>query len=292
MWRLAVLGGAGAAACWIESSWERKHFVREIYELSSPKLTEEKTFVFLSDLHDNRFGPGQRRLLSAIDRIKPDAVLIGGDMMVVKEKADVTDTLFLVRKLTGKYPVYYGNGNHESRMDRKRKVYGDKYDLFVRELEKTGVCYLSDTSVMLPGPIRLSGLNLEKRYYKKRAGSDMEVSYIEERLGAAKEDVFQILLAHSPLYGRTYARWGADLTLSGHFHGGTIRIPGLGGLMTPQFHFFLDCCCGCLKTGDKTMIVSRGLGTHSVNIRLNNRPELTVVRLKPEITAEREGGRG
>lgn len=280
MWRLAAVSGIGAAAC-LRSSWERRHFVTEAYELSSPKLEEEKTFVFLSDLHDNCFGPGQKTLLGEIDKIKPDAVFIGGDMMVVKKQADLSAALFLVKKLAGSYPVYYGNGNHENRMDRKRHVYGDKYDLFVRELKEAGVCHLSDASVTLPGPIRLSGLNLEKRHYKKRAGGDLEVSYIEKRLGDPERQMFQILLAHSPLYGETYARWGADLTLSGHFHGGTIRIPGLGGLMTPQFHFFLESCGGCLRTGEKVMIVSRGLGTHSINIRLNNRPELTVIRLLP-----------
>lgn len=284
MWqRLAAISGMGAALCWLESSWERKHFVTENYELWSPKIGEERTYVFLSDLHDNCFGPGQKTLLTEIDRIKPDAVLIGGDMMVAKRGVSLTGTLSLARELAARYPVYYGNGNHENRMDRKRDVYGDRYDVFVRELERAGVCHLSDASVMLPGGICLSGLNLEKRYYRKRAGSDLEVSYIERRLGAAKKEEFQILLAHSPLYAKTYARWGADLTLSGHFHGGTIRIPGLGGVMTPQFHFFLDCCGGCLKVEDKTMIVSRGLGTHSINIRLNNRPELTVVRLKPPV---------
>lgn len=291
MGRLAVASGIAAAACWLESSWERKHFVTETYELSSPKIREETTFVFLSDLHDNCFGPGQKTLLTEIDKINPDAVLIGGDMMVVKRQARLKPTLLLVKKMADSYPVYYGNGNHECRMDRKRYVYGDRYDRFVRELKKMGVCHLSDTSVILPGQICLSGLNLEKRYYKKRAGRDLEVSYIEKRLGVPGKEKFQILLAHSPLYHETYARWGADLTLSGHFHGGTIRIPGLGGLMTPQFHFFLDCCGGRLRIGDKTMIVSRGLGTHSINIRLNNRPELVVIRLRPEMenTAEKAG---
>lgn len=281
MWRLAA--AAGAVACCLRSEWERRHFVTQMYELSSEKVEEEKTFVFLSDLHDNCFGPGQRELLKEIDRLRPDGILIGGDMMVVKKEARLEASLFLVKKLARLYPVYYGNGNHENRMERKREKYGDQYDVLVRELKRAGVCHLSDQSVDLPGNIRVSGLNLEKKHYKKRAGGRLEGSYIERRLGAASKDRYQILLAHSPLFGQAYADWGADLTLSGHFHGGTIRIPGLGGVMTPQFHFFLDCCGGCLKVEDKTMIVSRGLGTHSINIRLNNRPELTVVRLKPPV---------
>ena len=111
----------------------------------------------------------------------------------------------------------------------------------------------------------------------------MEKAYIEERLGRAEDKIYGILLAHSPMFQETYAQWGADLTLCGHFHGGTIRIPGLGGLMTPQFQFFQKFCGGIHKIGDKVMIVSRGLGTHSVNIRLNNKPELVVVHLKAAV---------
>ena len=70
------------------------------------------------------------------------------------------------------------------------------------------------------------------------------------------------------------------MTLAGHFHGGPIRIPGLGGVMTPQYQFFLPWCAGDFERDGKRMIVSRGLGTHSINIRLNNRPQLAVIYLK------------
>lgn len=107
---------------------------------------------------------------------------------------------------------------------------------------------------------------------------------MERKLGrgpsACKKEPFTILLAHSPLYFDSYARWGADLTLAGHFHGGTIRIPGLGGVMTPQYQFFLPWCAGDFERDGKRMIVSRGLGTHSINIRFNNRPQLALIRLK------------
>lgn len=279
MWKLAAAAGTVTLACCLRSSYERKHFVTDVYEVVSKKVTRDKTFVFLSDLHDNCFRRGLGELLDAIDQAKPDAVLIGGDMMVVKERAELGTALFLAGELAKKYPVYYGNGNHESRMDQKRWRYGNQYDIFVDKLREAGCCYLSDASAVLPGEIRISGLNLDKKYYEKRASDKMEVSYIENRLGKADQGRFQILLAHSPLYQKAYARWGADLTLSGHFHGGTIRIPGLGGVMTPQFHFFLDCCGGRLEAEGKTMIVSRGLGTHSINVRLNNKPELVVVKV-------------
>lgn len=281
MWKMVMAAGAAVTGGCLRSSYERKNFVTDVYELTSEKVTRERRFVFLSDLHDNCFGRGQERLLEAIDQVDPCGVLVGGDMMVVKKRADLEPALFLVGKLARRYPVFYGNGNHESRMDRKRELYGDAYDVFVRELRKRGVCHLSDGSVDFDDEVRISGLELERKYYDKRVSRHMlDTSYIEERLGRASRDKYQILLAHSPLFYGAYGRWGADLTLCGHFHGGTVRLPGLGGLMTPQFHFFERSCGGRLTADGRDVIVSRGLGTHSINVRLNNRAQLVVARIK------------
>ena len=84
------------------------------------------------------------------------------------------------------------------------------------------------------------------------------------------------------MYFKEAAAWGADLTLAGHFHGGTIRIPVLGGVMTPQYQFFLPWCAGTFEKDGKMMAVSRGLGTHSINIRIHNKPQLLVLDLQPE----------
>ena len=285
MWSLigtagtVALIGAGLLA---RSSYERSCLVTDEFEIRSPKLEKEYTFAFLSDLHDNCFGDDQNVLLDAIEQARPDAVLIGGDMMVSKGRGDLDISLNLLRQLTARYPVYYGNGNHENRMNRERDVYGDRYDIYVEELKKMGVAYLPDTSVDVYPDIRISGVDLEERFYKKFSRAQMEKGYLEKRLGKAHTEKFQILLAHSPLFLDAYAAWGADLVLSGHFHGGTIRIPGLGGLMTPQFQFFKDCCGGLLKEHHTSMIVSRGLGTHSINIRLNNKPELVVIHLNAD----------
>ncbi len=283
MWKMMTAAGAAVLGCCLRSAYERNNFVTDLYELTSEKVTRERTFVFLSDLHDNCFGKGQKRLLDAIGRMDPCGILVGGDMMVVKKRADLEPALFLVGELARRYPVYYGDGNHESRMDRKRNLYGDKYDVFVKELKKRGVCHLKDASADFDEEVRVSGLNLDRRFYDKRVLADeMDASYIERQLGRASVEKYQILLAHSPLFYRTYAKWGADLTLCGHFHGGTIRLPWLGGLMTPQFHFFEKSCGGCLRAEGKDVVVSRGLGTHSINIRLNNQAQLVAIKLRPK----------
>lgn len=269
-------------ACLALSEYEKKHFSVEATTIVSDKLSRDRTIVFLSDLHNNEFGPDNRKLVDAICRLNPDAVLCGGDMIVSKRgNRNIQIPLRLFEQLASRYPVFCGNGNHENRMMWRRDVYGSLYEEYRDALKRMGVVYLEDGSVPWGDDILISGLDLELEYYRKallRGLPAMGTEYLERKLGNAAR--FSILLAHSPMYFEDYAAWGADLTLSGHFHGGTVRIPGLGGVMTPQYQFFLPWCAGDFERGGKHMVVSRGLGTHSINIRLNNRPQLVVVHLK------------
>ncbi|MDD3252817.1 MAG: metallophosphoesterase [Lachnospiraceae bacterium] len=283
---LLAAGAFGTAGGLLRSRYERDHFVVEETEIVSPKIKREWKLVFLTDMHDKEFGDGNRRFLDALAKLSPDAVLIGGDMMIAKPgKARLAATRRLldgVCHLEGHPPVFYADGNHEQRMRREREQYGTVYQEFVRLLKEYQVSYLADCTGMLGEDIAVSGLQIEQNYYKNFIPEQMEEDYIKQHLGAADSERFQILLAHSPLFLEAYAAWGADLTLAGHFHGGTIRIPGLGGVMTPQFQFFLPYCAGTFERDGRRMIVGRGLGTHSINLRVGNKPQVVVVRLKPQ----------
>lgn len=279
----AVAAGAAAVVtgCAARSRYERDHFTIEETVISSSKIRTSKTMVFLSDLHDKEFGLDNGRLLSAVREMKPDAVLIGGDMMVAKKgKARLDVTRRLVKGLAG-IPVYYANGNHEQRLERETEHYGSLYRELRKILEENGVIYLSDSSRNFGADICISGLNIDTCYYRDMVPKKMTRSYVNRHLGQPDSDRFQILMTHSPLFHHAYAEWGADLALAGHFHGGTIRIPLLGGVMTPQYQFFLPYCAGTFERDGRYMIVSRGLGTHSINIRLNNLPQVVVIRLNP-----------
>ena len=285
---IAGCGLAAAAAFLARSEYERKALSLEEVSVETDKITRDWTFVFLSDLHENTFGRDNERLLAAIDAVKPDAVLSGGDLIVTKKgRAKTAVSEALLARLAARDPVYCGNGNHENRMVWNRKEYGGNYERYIGRLKEMGIICLSDQSAVLKKEVRISAVNLDPCFYKKANSgklSSMEPEYVEKKLGpAAGKDCFQILLAHSPLFFDAYRKWGADLTLSGHFHGGTIRIPGLGGVMTPQYQFFLPVCAGTHEREGRYMAVSRGLGTHSINIRLNNRPQLLAIRLKRKI---------
>ena len=116
--------------------------------------------------------------------------------------------------------------------------------------------------------------------YRKFSKESVTSGDITELLGRpAAEDACTILLAHNPAYMDAYLEWGADLILSGHLHGGLVRVPGIGGIVTPQGFLFPKYSGEMTKEGDQTVIVSRGLGTHTLNIRLFNTPELISVQL-------------
>lgn len=285
---VAAAGMAGGIGGLLRSRYERDHFTVEVTEIASPKIKKERKLVFLTDLHDKEFGDGNRELLEEISRIKPDAVLIGGDTMVAKPgKAKLTAVRCLLEgicKWNKELPVFYGDGNHEQRLRRDIGDYGSIYKEFVRMLRECKVSYLQDCTEFLDDDIAISGLEIDLPYYRNLIPKKMDGAYVERHLGAADQKRFQILLAHSPLFLDAYADWGADLTLAGHFHGGTIRIPGLGGVMTPQFQFFLPWCAGTFEKDGRHMIVGRGLGTHSINLRIGNKPQVVVVQLKPQTT--------
>ncbi len=276
---------AFGAGCLARSRYERDCLVTEKYRIASEKIHGQgKTIVFLTDLHNKEFGEENSRLLETVRKVKPDAVLFGGDGMVAKRgNSDVRIPLALLTELAKEFPVYCGNGNHESRMVWKTDVYGETYEHYRMALEDAGIRYLSNEAADLDSDIRVYGLDLPKIAYLPRSGEIPE-GLLKETLGEPDPEKFCLLLAHSPLFFEEYAAWGADLTLSGHFHGGTIRLPLVGGVMTPQYQFFYPRCAGYFELPGKgreksRMIVGRGLGTHSINIRLNDKPQVVVVRL-------------
>ena len=272
------------------SEYERKHFKLRRCEIDSDKLPDVfdgYRFVFLSDLHSNSFGKNNEHLIRAIENEAPDAILAGGDMMIGKRKKHITVPvpLRLLRELCKKgYPVYHGLGNHELRMKEEQKYYDYEYAAYQSILELCGVRFLDNETVRIERDgkhiLLTCGLTLPRKYYKKLGKEPMEPDFLDQTLGQGSTGDYRILMAHSPLYFPEYVKWGADLVLSGHFHGGTIRLPFLGGLMTPNYMFFPKYDRGRYEFENSVMLLSGGLGTHSINIRLNNRPELYVITLR------------
>lgn len=276
----------------LRSEYEKSCLNVPVYNIKTKKkINGRKRIVFLSDLHNKQFGRNNERLTAEIDKLSPDIILIGGDMPVVKktdkeddtnkniEALDLDTSLNLCERLAKKYPVFYANGNHELRLKNIKK-YGNAYQTFKYKLKKSGVHYLEDTHEVFENFV-IYGLDIDGKYYTRKYIKSMSSEYINQKLGSADSEKFTILLAHSPMYHEKYAEWGADLALSGHFHGGTIRLFNNIGLMTPQYDFFSDRVVGMKDINGRKLIISAGLGTHSINIRLNNKPEIVVINVEP-----------
>lgn len=241
---------------------------------------EKLKVVFLSDLHDHTYGNANDVLYEAVRKEKPDVILIGGDMLIGKHHVALNAAQGFCSKLPKLAPVYYAMGNHEQRMKTYPERYGDAIERYVQSLKNAGVHFLDNDSTEFEFSgrlIRVSGVNLPLTFYKHH--DNIEKKDIEKLVGKASEEAYQILLAHDPGYFEIYKEWGADLVLSGHLHGGVARIPGWRGVITPHLHLFPKYSGEMTTEGTHTMIVSKGLGTHTIPFRIFNYPEIVVFEL-------------
>ncbi|MCR5383951.1 MAG: DUF1294 domain-containing protein [Saccharofermentans sp.] len=222
-------------------------------------LGRDFTIVQVSDLHNQIFGIGESALLKKIEAADPDFIVVTGDLIDKTHTSYSIAQTFMV-KAADIAPVYYVTGNHEAWLN------GEKFEAFKTELSHhMGIHFLDD------------------KYYE----SD---EYIIAGIADASLDSFAaypaftdekpvIMLAHEPQYTGLYQSLGADLVLTGHYHGGQIIIPGVGGLVSPEFEFLPDYYEGMRTFGDMTMILSRGLGNSLAPVRINDYPELVVVKV-------------
>lgn len=237
--------------------------------------------IFLSDLHNCVYGNKNDKLYKAIQAEMPDMILIGGDMLVAKEGSSVQEALEFVKKLPHICQVYYTNGNHEQRMKENTDIYGDTYERYKAKLENCGVCFLENKAENIEKngmKFSIYGLELDSSVNRKFKKADVTEKTVEEKIGKKGKD-YSILMAHSPAYMDAYKKWGADLILSGHLHGGLVRCPGIGAVVTPQGFLFPKYSGEMRREGEQTIVVSRGLGSHTINIRLFNMPEVIAIEV-------------
>ena len=269
------------------AEWMRELITFQVthYNITSEKLrsvSEEVKLVFLSDLHNCSYGAGNARLLNAVRDAKPDLILVGGDMLIGKAGADQSVAVNLMIALAKTYPVYYANGNHEQRMKEYPEEFGTTYAEYKKALTEEGVIFLENeqTDLHLANTaVCISGLEIPPECYAKFQKTSLSLEEVRDRIGQADGGKYQILLAHNPKFMDTYLAWGADLVLSGHLHGGVVRIPGFGGLITPQGNLFPKYSGEYTRTGGKSVVVSRGLGTHTIRLRFLNPAEMIVLHL-------------
>lgn len=271
------VGCAGIAAILAGLAYKaNKKIVTTHYTYASdtlPDNLEGYTVLHLSDLHNTCFGKNQKKLIDIIERCQPDSIMITGDLIDC-HRLQLAPVIALLRQALCIAPVYYVSGNHET--------WSGRYDHLVEVLVSLGVHVLNDEVVDLEnGSMQLIGLQ------------DRLIPDIEERLAKLMRPVvathsFKILLSHRPEYFETYAKLPIQLVLTGHAHGGQIRLPYIGGLYAPGQGLLPQYTSGLYKKCGTTMVSNRGLGNSRFPLRLGNQPEVVTIKLIRGVTFKKK----
>lgn len=261
--------------------WQNNSAVVSKYEYKNSKLSINFNgfkILHISDLHNKDF---RGKLHNVIKDINPDIIVITGDL-IDRRRTRVDIAADFVSQIVNIAPIYYVSGNHEQ--------LSISYDKLKKELLRLGVNVLDNEYLTLNHNgerIGIMGLADPALIYTEGNNfNDANRVYAENNMKKLCENSatdFNILLSHRPELIEVYKDSNIDLVFSGHAHGGQIRIPFLGGILSPNQGFFPKYSEGMITEDNTTMVVSRGLGNSLFPFRIFNRPELIVIELKGEI---------
>ncbi len=264
---------------------ELQQFKVTKYTVETGKLIDKHRLVMISDLHGRMYGRDNERIVDAVKKENPEIIFIAGDLITTARSDQYERAYSLLERIVKIAPVYYAYGNHEMRADRNGKVYHKAFVAYMKRVRDLGVVVLlNDTKRVKLGSDELTvyGLNLRQKYYGKfNKKRPLEPKIYNRYMYCVKDSEPVILLAHNPRYTPEYLSWGADLTLCGHYHGGLICLPGGRSVISPSFELFPKYSTGMTRDTDgHVAITSRGLGTHTFNIRVCNRAEILSIDIQ------------
>ena len=261
------------------------NFVTTRYTVKNPKVKSLLTVVLVSDMHNAGAGDGNRKLLEAVRREVPDLIIAAGDMVVGHPAVPLTNGLAFLKALPEIAPTFYANGNHERSLKMMEKRGERAYSELIGGMEESGVVILNNEAadISLGGTdIRLYGLDLPLRLYKKFRKPHIFPEHLRRNLGEPSGRRLNLLIAHNPEFTDAYFAWGAELVFSGHYHGGLLRSPFSGrALLSPYGYILPKYGVGLYEHGGQYAVISAGLGDHSIPVRIFDPHELVVVNLIP-----------
>ena len=226
--------------------------------------------VVLSDLHGAEFGENNEELFQTVADQSPEYIFYLGDLEDKYRGPEPGYAEAVAAGLTAIAPTYYVTGNHEWAI-------GDVPELKER-LAAQGVTVLSNNFTTLErngDTVVLAGIDDPNGYADQKPPET-----VAAEVYAAYGDPFWLLLAHrNDRFEEQYSLLGADLVLSGHGHGGIIRLPFTDGLLSTDRTLFPSYTAGLYDKNGSALFVTRGLGNSGPSFRLWNRPEVAVVTL-------------
>ena len=253
------------------------------YSVELPGFSGNARIVVISDLHGKEYGKDNRQLLAKISEQNPDAIFVVGDMLDDGDAENsFSKTTKLLNTLLDIAPVYFSYGNQE-------KEYSDDIiDGFVKTITESGIIVLDDSFVdcEIGGQkIRIGG-TMGHAFPFGRTKEDFENSneYIFLK-DMEKTDLPTIVLAHMPdtfIFNDAHNYWSnIALVVSGHTHGGVVRLPFVGGLYAPMQGLFPEYDYGFCMLGEKMqMVITSGLSGYKFIPRFLNLPEICVLNLE------------
>ena len=253
------------------------------YTINLSELSGSARVVVISDLHGKKYGRDNKRLLDKISEQNPDAIFVVGDMLDDNDAENgFSKTTKMLNDLLDIAPVYFAYGNQE------KEYSGDILDGFVNTITENGIIVLDDSFVdceINGQKIRIGG-TMGHAFPFGRTMEEFESSdeYIFLK-DMEKTDLPTIVLAHMPdtfIFNGAHNYWSnIDLVVSGHTHGGVVRLPFVGGLYAPMQSFFPEYDYGFYMLGEKMqMVITSGLSGYKFIPRFLNLPEICVLNLE------------
>lgn len=240
----------------------------ELFFESLPPQFDGLRVAELSDLHGRSFGKNNVRLLRTLQKARPDMICICGDLF--DEKTDLTMLEPLLTGLTDIAPVYYVTGNHEWQVKNLREI--------LQKMRAWGVTVLENEG----GVLSRGGAEMVVAGVHDPCGPyDMKTpAALVRELRSARGNDFILMLSHRNDELAMWSQLGVQLVLSGHCHGGVVRLPFVGGVFGTRRELFPEYDAGVYRQDGTTLFVSRGLGYTNVHFRLFNRPHVPIMILR------------
>lgn len=243
------------------------------YSVKSDKVKRNTKIrlALITDLHSTLHGKEQKKLIAAIITAQPDLILLAGD--IADDETPIRGTELLLQGIKDVAPLYYVAGNHEYRADDINQIRDT--------IQSYGVVILADNyfqTTVNGSPVVIAGVDDPGKKKSEVPTYDQVTSMQQAFSNLKKKEGFKILLAHRPEKIESYAEYPFDLVVSGHAHGGQVRIPFiLNGLIAPGQGFFPKYAGGIYAHDGLTHVVSRGLSVNYFLPRVFNRPELVII---------------
>ena len=273
-WVAALLILLAVGWCFLQwQLWGIQVTVTQVGVHGLPDGFEGLRIVQISDLHGHEYGQDSEALLALVAQQAPEFIVVTGDL--IDQESHLAMVPALARGLAAIAPTYYVTGNHEWAVGGVPRLKGI--------LTECGVTVLSNQYVTLErngDSLVLAGVDDPNGYADQKTPEEL-YGEIQREAG----DLCTILLANRNDRFDQYAAAGYDLVISGHAHGGIVRLPFTDGLLGTDRKLFPTWTAGVYTLGDSTLFVSRGLGNNTVPIhgfRLFNRPDLAVLELTGE----------